>query len=182
MSVTVAEEGNRRMGDMSGAESIQCATDIKSWFQRTDCVRYIKNGASSVDFQRLEKSIDTELPNSLKILLAEANGGIYFLDKKMMGTEDIASCVSKFERSRDWKAGLIPFCGDDETLLVIDTRNYDGVYEWDTSDGLGDMVAPTMEKYLEDYRNSLLGGHFEFVEDIGVIEKMGGKTVSTGRK
>lgn len=176
MSVTVAEEGNRRAGDMSTAEVVQCTLDIKSWFARTSCKKSMNEGATSVDFQRLEKTIDTELPSSLKAVLSEINGGIYFMDKKQLNTNQIAECVSRVESSRQWKGGLIPFAGDDDVLLVIDTKRGHGVYEWEASDGLGDQVAPSLEKYLEDYRNDILGRRLEFLEDVGVIEKMGVKS------
>lgn len=156
---------------MSSAEAVQCTLDIKSWFSRTDCEMNRK--ASSVDFQRLEKTIDTELPSVLKAVLSEINGGIYFMEKKQMSTDDIAECFAKVERSKKWEAGLIPFCGDDDTLLVIDTQHDYRVHEWDSGDGLGDQVSPSLERFLEDYRNDLLGGHFEYLEDVGVIEKMG---------
>ena len=39
--------------------------------------------------------------------------------------------------------------------------------------GVGDTVADNVVQFLENYRNSLLSGRFEFLEDIGVIEKMG---------
>ena len=176
MSVTVAEEGNRRTGDMSSAEAAQCTLDIKAWFSRSDAARSLQNGATSVDFQRLEKTIDCELPLSLKAVLSEVNGGIYFMDKKQLNTTQIADTTSRLERTPGWKEGLVPFAGDEDTTLVIDTR-YGDVYEWD-ADGKGDRVAPSMERFLEDYRNNLLSGHFEFLEDVGVIEKMGGKPTS----
>ncbi len=175
MSVTVAEEGNRRAGDMSTAEVVQCTLDIKSWFARTSCKKFMVEGATSVDFQRLEKTIDTELPSALKAVLSEINGGIYFMDKKQMSTNQIADCFSRIEGSRQWKNGLVPFAGEDDSLLVIDTKHGE-VYEWDSSDGLGDMVAPSLEKYLEDYRNDILSRRVEFLEDVGVIEKMGVKS------
>lgn len=44
-----------------------------------------------------------------------------------------------------------------------------------TGTGTGDEVAGNFVQYLENYRNSLLGGHFEFLDDIGVVEKMSAK-------
>lgn len=175
MSVTVAEEGNRRAGDMSTAEVVQCTLDIKSWFARTACKKLMVDGATSVDFQRLEKTIDQEIPSSLKAVLSEINGGIYFMDKRQLNTSQIAECVSRVENSRQWKAGLVPFAGDEDVLLVIDTRNH-AVYEWDSGEGLGAEVAPSLEKYLEDYRNNMLSRKVEFLEDVGVVEKMGVKS------
>lgn len=159
---------------MSNAEIIQCVLDIKSWFSRTKGAALIKSAATTVDIQRLEKTIDTSLPESLSSLLLEVNGGIYFLDKPLLGTADIADIYGQVERSKQWKSGLVPFCGDETSLLVVDSQS-DEVYEWDSSDGLGDLIARNLLSYLEDYRNNLLSGHFEYFEDVGVIEKMTSK-------
>jgi hypothetical protein len=175
MSVTVAEEGNRRMGDMSSAEAAQCTTDIKAWFARTSAGKNLRGGADSVSFQRLEKTIDSALPSSLKAVLSDINGGIYFMDKKQFNTDEVAEWHGRMEGTPGWKAGLIPFAGNDDTLLVVDTR-YGEVFEWDVNDGKGDSVATTLERFLENYRNDLLGGHFEYLDDVGVIEKMGKAT------
>ncbi|KAJ1422453.1 hypothetical protein B484DRAFT_114143 [Ochromonadaceae sp. CCMP2298] len=155
---------------MSTAEAGQCAQDIMAWFTRSDC--RMGKGADSVDFQRLEKTIDTELPPVLKIILESVNGGLFFMDKKQLNTDEIADCAGQNEKSKAWKQGLIPFGSDGDTLLVVDTTRGDEVFEWD-EDGLGDCLAPSLVRYLEDYRNALLGGSFEYLEDIGVVEKMG---------
>lgn len=155
---------------MSNAEINQCVFDIKSWFTRNNYT--VDSKANSSDFQKLEKSIDTELPDALKILLSEANGGLYFMDKKLLSTSEILEYVMKFEKSKDWKDGYIPFTSDGDTCLIINTRN-DEIYEWECNDNyLGDNVSISLNKYLEDYRNDLLSGHFEFLDDVGVIEKM----------
>lgn len=175
MSIVVAEEGNRRVGDMSSAEASQCVLDIKAWFSRTDCRKLMQNGAESADIQRLEKSIDTQLPRTHMQLLSEVNGGMYLMDKELLSASQIAEVFSEVDRSKLWQAGLIPLCGDAESMLVIDTRRNDEVLEWDADDGVGSSVAPNLVRYLEDYRNSLLSGHFEYLDGIGVVEKMGGK-------
>jgi hypothetical protein len=72
---------------------------------------------------------------------------------------------------KHWKGEYLPFCGDENSLLLIDTS--DGkVYEWDSDDGLGDDVALSFSSYLESYRNSLLEGHMEFLSGVGVVENM----------
>lgn len=160
-------------GEMGADEIVQCVLDIKSWFSRTSCKRDIKEGASSADIQRLEKTIDTALPRAMKLLLQEVNGGLYFLDKKQLGVRDIQDFVDSVERSKNWKSGLVPLCGDDSSALVVDTTDGDCVREWDADDGLGDELSGTIVRFLENYRNDLLGGVYEFVDDLGVVEKMG---------
>eukprot|EP01039_Chlorochromonas_danica_P005601 gene5600-6167_t len=173
MSVVVAEEGNRRVGDMNADEVDQCVLDIKSWFNRTKGRERIRDGATSADLQRLEKAVDIPLPRPLKTLLREANGGLYFLEKQQLSAEEIHEFVDGHERSRLWKSGWLPFCKDDSSALLIDTNRADSIWEWDIDDGLGDEVAPNLVRYLENYRNDLLSGRFDYVDDLGVVENMG---------
>ena len=62
-------------------------------------------------------------------------------------------------------------------MLVVDTTNAkEAVFEWDEDDGVSeDPIFPSLTAYLEDYRNRLLSGQCEFLEDCGVVEKMGTK-------
>ena len=86
MSVTVAPEGNQRMGAMNREEATQCVLDIKSWFNRNGLELDSIGGATSIDFQRLEKAVDS-IPVGLDTLLREVNGGIWFFEKKTLSTE-----------------------------------------------------------------------------------------------
>ena len=58
----VAEEGNRRKGGATYEEIKQCVLDIRSWFCRADRSFNDREGASSVDFQRMEKACDQSVP------------------------------------------------------------------------------------------------------------------------
>ncbi len=158
---------------MSNAEIVQCVLDIKSWFSRGKGPKVtFQSGAGTADLQRLQKALDAEIPRVLKVLLSEINGGIYFMDKIQLSSEKILEVASELEGSKKWRNGLVPFCGDDNTMLVIDSRTEE-VREWDSDEGLGDVVAPNLMRYLEDYRNSLLTGQFEYLDEVGVVEKMG---------
>ncbi len=161
------------VGDMTVDEIEQCVLDIKSWFSRTKCRNDINHPAKPADIQRLEKTIDISLPRALKILLSEADGGMYFMDKKQLGVSEIQAFIQEKETSRKWADSFLPFCGDDSGALVIDTKADNAVFEWDFDDGLGNEVASNLVRYLESYRNDLLGGHFEYVDGLGVIEKIG---------
>ena len=173
---TVAEEGNRRTGGPDADEVTQSVLDIKSWFSRTGDWRDAGKAATSADLQRLEKTIDLEIPKALSSLLTESDGGLWFMDKQSMGAEAVASTYSENERSSEWRRGFVPFAGDDSSLLIIDTEGGNGVYEWDTDSGLGDKVAPSLGQFLETYRDQLLSGQFEYLDGCGVIEKIGGGT------
>mmetsp|Transcript_20437 Transcript_20437/g.18571 ORF Transcript_20437/g.18571 Transcript_20437/m.18571 type:complete len:179 (+) Transcript_20437:3-539(+) len=170
---TVAEEGNRRIGEMSNDEIKQCIIDIKSWFNRYNKKNTINNqiiAATSVDFQRLSKAIDTTIPNSFKILLSEADSEIYLLDKKLLSSNEIIEFSNQASSLTTWNNDFIPICGDISSAFIINGRT-NKVYEWDEDNGVGDLLASTFSEYLETYRNMLLSGKYEYVSSVGVIEK-----------
>ena len=84
--------------------------------------------------------------------------------------------MGEVESSDRWNSFLFPFCGDASSLFAINTKS-EKVMEWDLDDGSGDVIAESFNEFLEDYRNSLLEGKYEYVDDVGAIEK-----VSKGRK
>jgi hypothetical protein len=155
---------------MTNSEIHQCILDIKSWFLKKTSINV--ESASTVDLQRLHKAIDTDIPNLFKLFLSEINGGIYFLDKEFLQTNKIIEIQNQVEKSKRWRNGLLPFCGDEDSLLVIDTLNNDEILEWDSDDGIGNLISPNFIRFLENFRNGLLSGQYEFVEDIGMIEKI----------
>ena len=173
MSVTVAEEGNRRIGGPDADEVTQCVLDIKSWFKRSGEWDEEGRACTSADLQRLEKTIDLELPKALSALLKEQDGGLWFMDKQSYSAARIAEVVSDNERSKSWKRGLLPFAGDDSCLQVIDTDSGGEVFEWEDETGLGDKLSASLGTFLETYRNQLLSGQFEYLDGCGVIEKVG---------
>lgn len=146
-------------------------SDIKSWFERTTQLR-LDDRASSVDFQRSEKTLDKAIPHELKTILSETNGGIWIMEKPLLSLERICDLTANFESSRLWKESYLPFAGDESSVLLIDTSKGASVFEWDSDDGIGDAVSPSLSNFFENYRNSLLEGHCEFLMDVGVIEKV----------
>ena len=175
MSVTVAEDGNKRVGGPSLSETRQCVLDIKSWFEKSkDWSSSWNDGATSADFQRLEKTCGTQLPRSLDCLLTECNGMVWFQDKEGFDINRIVDSLLEYESTAWWKAGLVPFAGDGSTLLVIDAKNgNEDVYEWEIGESEGDKLASTFGGYLESYRDQLLGGGCEYIDGCGVVESMG---------
>jgi hypothetical protein len=86
--------------------------------------------------------------------------------------EDI---ITRLDRCSKWKDFLLPFASDDSSFLVIDLAHDEVVYEWNESDGLSDEpVSNSIINYIETYRNILLEGHHEFIEDLGVVESVSG--------
>lgn len=51
--------------------------------------------------------------------------------------------------------------------------------EWDAADGEGGTVAKTFSLFLESFRNELLSGRCEYVEGLGVVEKIVKNNVSS---
>jgi len=169
----VAEEGNRRTGGMDKTEIRQCALDIATWFKRNSDMSV--QPMDMADIENLERDLGVELPLGLTLFMEQAGGGgIWFYEKEMLPAESLA------KRSSELDSGCVPFASDvDSNLYVVDTGNKDAVYEWD-DDGRGDKVASNFEDFLEKFRNDLLSGSFEFVEDCGVVEGMSGGGNSKG--
>jgi hypothetical protein len=143
---------------MSTPEIQQCVVDIKNWFLRTKCAKYIgDSGSSAAEVQRyilplllsivvnyspmsnfsLEKTLGSRLPAALKILLTEVDGGVYFMEKKQLSCRNITDLLQKLEdlNPKIWpRERFIPFCGNEEALLVVDL-NSDAVVEWDSDEG-----------------------------------------------
>ncbi len=94
------------------------------------------------------------------------------MEKEQMSSETIMEVAMNLGGSKLWKHGLVPFCGDENALLAIDTEGRGEIVEWDADDGVGDIVAGNLSSFLEQYRNNLLSGQFEYLDDAGVIEKM----------
>lgn len=70
-----------------------------------------------------------------------------------------------------WKKSFIPFAVNlDGAALVTDAGSRSAVFEFG-DDGKGGQLAPTLLQYLEEYRNRLLSGQFDFVDDVGLVER-----------
>lgn len=72
---------------------------------------------------------------------------------------------------KGWKKEFIPFAVNvDGAALISDVGSRSAVFEFG-DDGKGSQLAPTLLEYLEEYRNRLLSGQFDFVEDVGLVER-----------
>lgn len=162
--ITVAEEGNKRKGAMAPAEMRQCAKDIVDWFRKH--AELDASGTDSDEVDRISKQ--RPLPLALEQLYLAARGGVWFEDKELIGLQSCGKLLGEIDKP------YFPFCRDvDDGMLVVDCDS-DAVYEWDLADGRGDKVDGSISSFLEDYRNKLLEGKFEFMEGDGCIEKVGG--------
>ena len=170
--VTVAEEGNKRKGAMTPAEMRQCAKDIVDWFRKHAELDAVGTDADEVD--RISRQ--RPLPLALEELYNAARSGIWFGDKQLIGLQSCGKLLGEVDKP------FFPFARDvDDGMLVVDCDS-EAVYEWDLADGRGDKVDGSVSDYLEDYRNKLLEGKFEYMEDDGCIEKMGaGKQPPRGK-
>ena len=87
------------------------------------------------DFQRLDKAADdARVPESLHMLLTHLNGGIYFMEKEAMSAERIVKVLAKCSVSKRWDPMFLPFCGDEDDMLVIDSSS-GRIFEWDSHEG-----------------------------------------------
>ena len=167
----VAEEGNRRQGSMSPAEIRQCVLDIVAWFERQEGCGPM-GGCDSAVVEGVEKSLGHELPPGLGLLLEKAGAGCWYYERQGLGAEALAKTAGDMGLAE----GLVPFASDvDGNLYVVDTTSKgEPVFEWDGDDNSrGDRVAASFEDFIEKFRNDLLSGGFEFIEECGVVEGMG---------
>ena len=163
---------------MTKAEIEQCIFDVTSWFARLAKDKGSNsNKATSTDLQRLAKATDGNVPNTLTILLQENVGNIYFGDKKLLSSEEIIELNSQLDRHKSWKSGFVAFAGDEGGALVVD--NNGKVYDWDEEDGLDNLLSSNFTTYLENYRNQLLSGNFEFIDGVGAVETRSAHTSSS---
>ena len=74
------------------------------------------------------------IPDTFRLLLSHINGNIFFMEKEAMSIEKIIKVVTKCSMSKLWDPLFLPFCGDEDDMIIIDTDG-GGVLEWDTQDG-----------------------------------------------
>ena len=87
-------------------------------------------------------------------------------------SQRIVQLSSELGASRKWQGeNFIPFCGDESGLLAINASTGE-VTEWDSSDGYGDCISGSFPGFLENFRDSLLAGRVEYLDGIGVVEKV----------
>lgn len=172
---------------MTNAEISQCILDIRNWFSRNAKNLNIPSGASSSSIQRLTKAIDTPLPNLLLNLLKEVDGGIFFMDKKLLNCEEIIDETLKLSKNKNFKSNYIPFGKnvEDDTYLIIEMNlnnidsNDGNICEYEEDEGITLELSSSILTYFEKYRDDLLSGKVEYLDqECGVIEKY----VSSNRK
>uniref|UniRef100_K3WYP7 Knr4/Smi1-like domain-containing protein n=1 Tax=Globisporangium ultimum (strain ATCC 200006 / CBS 805.95 / DAOM BR144) TaxID=431595 RepID=K3WYP7_GLOUD len=162
--VQVLADGNPRQGGMDEDERDQCIHDVVNWFQRK---AKLKNSTeTSSDLQELEQALGTELPEALRSLLKKQSGGLWFDEYKA-----IVRTAETLAGIKGWKSSYIPFAADvDGAALITDVGSRNAVFEFG-DDGKGSQLAPTLLQYLEEYRNRLLSGQYDYVEDVGLVER-----------
>lgn len=157
-------------------------------------------GASDADISELTDAIGDgrALPKALVHLLSRCNGGMYIREYTLLSTTAIAKAIADNSSSETWDTGFVPVAMDlDENYLGVcyarsaaddgggggkdadegsDSKHGGAerpyVTEWSASEGLAGRKAATFEDYLEVLRNELLSNKFEFIEDVGLVEKM----------
>jgi hypothetical protein len=152
---------------MTTDESNQCIQDVVSWFKRSSELSF--EPLDSEEVEPIPKASGSSLDTVLSSLLTETGGAIWYGDKEGFTPSKVIEACS----AEDFQGGT-PFAADvdDEFYLVI---TEDGeVKEWTQDDGYGDeTLGGCFADYLEEYRNDLLAGKYEYVEDCGCMEKAG---------
>ena len=150
---------------MTDDDAAQCAKDIASWF--SDKAGEGKtSGANASDLERVSKAAG-ENP-ALEAMLREIDGGIWYYESQALDTAAIVEKAAALD-------GVLPFAADvDDNMLVVLAAGDGPVVEWDADDGAGEELAASFADFLEQYSKKLLSGQWEFVEECGVMQKMGG--------
>jgi len=99
----------------------------------------------------------------------------------------VLATIKSYRDSDTWSPRLVPFAKEqyEDNFLVLEFPAAAGpggsvdpsaavVKEWCPDDGLtdGEGPAPSAATYLEQYRDKLCSGRFEYVEDVGLVERM----------
>ena len=98
-----------------------------------------------------------------------------------MNTSAITNTITDNDKNKKWKPSYIPFAGaNDDGLLIVDTSKSNSIYEWNESDGIDsdqECLSDSLGHFIETYRNTLLNGNCEYIEDVGVVEKVANKPI-----
>ena len=158
-------QGNKRKGGMTPSETRQCITDITSWFSRFDVAT---KPDSATALEPLGKALGGEVDDTFITVVEECGNGIWYGDKKGMSCDEIVDAVDsgKF-------GSALPFASDEDGDFFL-AINRDGAVVEYSEEEEGEEICGSMADYLEDYRNGLLAGKFEYIEDCGCMEKAGG--------
>lgn len=101
-------------------------------------------------------------------MLKAHNGGMPLYDFTSLSCAQIAEASQEGRGSSTWQHDAVPVARNPEgDLLVVHGK---GVSTWSADDGLGSVDCGSLSAYLEAYRNKMLGGHVEYVEDCGIME------------
>jgi hypothetical protein len=90
--------------------------------------------------------------------------------------KEIIHSLQNLEANKLWNDNLVPFACESSCYLVINKKS-GSVVEWDEEDGINETLSDSFNEYVENYRNSLLEGKYEYLDSVGVIEK-----ISSSRK
>ncbi|RHY29093.1 hypothetical protein DYB32_005444 [Aphanomyces invadans] len=107
----------------------------------------------------MEKALETTIPKVPQALPLTA------------AKPEIIATAETSQAWDGWTRGFVPLAADaDGALLVIDTKDGNAVQEL-SSDGIGRQLASSLTAYFETYRNELLSGNYDFVQDVGLVER-----------
>uniref|UniRef100_A0A7S1G240 Knr4/Smi1-like domain-containing protein n=1 Tax=Bicosoecida sp. CB-2014 TaxID=1486930 RepID=A0A7S1G240_9STRA len=199
-TVTVAVEGNARVGGMTSDEEEQCVRDIHGWFVRNakESGAADAEGASEASLEALSKAAGgLPLPSAYVALLKRADGGgVALREFSLLSAGEAAD--AKAALSGDGTDAFLPVARDlDDNLLGLvygsggasEGKGDDGsgggggvphVAEWSADEGVSEAVAGSFADYLEAFRNELLASKYEWLE--GLVERITDSPVKKGKK
>mmetsp|Transcript_10255 Transcript_10255/g.15512 ORF Transcript_10255/g.15512 Transcript_10255/m.15512 type:complete len:114 (-) Transcript_10255:2050-2391(-) len=97
--VVVAQEGNRRKGEMSPAEIRQCVTDIVAWFERKNREKADEGATPEAEIAAFVRENRMQLPIALEELYNKVCGGglVWFEDKQLLSIQRATKMMSEIK-------------------------------------------------------------------------------------
>lgn len=161
---------------MRPGEIRQCVADLVGWFEKRNKTASATAGASNIELEKLK------LPLAVEELYLQTNGNlIWFDDKKMVSLREAAELKVEMKERNPKDDQFFPFGNDDEDDLLVVDCDTEAVYEYEVFEGLGHKITDSFSDYLERYRNDILADQYEFIEEMGVIEKVGASHPPRGK-
>eukprot|EP01017_Pseudomicrothorax_dubius_P027704 TRINITY_DN3229_c0_g4_i2.p1 TRINITY_DN3229_c0_g4~~TRINITY_DN3229_c0_g4_i2.p1 ORF type:complete len:185 (+),score=40.95 TRINITY_DN3229_c0_g4_i2:147-701(+) len=179
--IVVVQEGNPRGNNITPEEIEQVLKDIEYWFEQNarevfDEVQTSKPAAEA-EIKELTATLKiSKLPPGLDLLIRRRNGGFQLTETyKTLSIKAILEAIETNSVQGYWNNGYIPIAVDIENnYLIIATEKEveQKVISWNQDIGVLEEVSDNFGLYLEKLRNGLFGKKLEYVESLGIIEKV----------
>uniref|UniRef100_A0A6U2EFG3 Uncharacterized protein n=1 Tax=Hemiselmis andersenii TaxID=464988 RepID=A0A6U2EFG3_HEMAN len=165
---SMPEIHNKREGDMSDEELKQCVLDMETWLVANAGSAGSEFAGAAGASKELIDGLPASAPAALKGLLGVHDGKLPLLDFVGLACAEIVSEASAAKGSGKWQDDYVPIAKNPDGDLLVTCAS--GVHRWDSELGLGSAESASLSAHLEQYRNLMMQGKLEYVEDCGIME------------